>query len=357
MQARVNILVVDIDQKSAEFLKKSLSKLHAKVSLATTAEDALKLVKKYDFALILLESFLPDESGFNLALKLRQDENLQHIPIVFLTEAADREKHKIEGYVAGAVDYLVKPVNEYVLLSKARVFIRLEEQRQALLRSNQDLKEFAHVASHDLKSPLNTIQGFSELIVKDRESQLSESAQDYLRRIRRASHNMGELIQDLLAYAAVGTRRQKYEEIELKDLLALTVEENEFQLEKKSGEISLNVEGSLRGDFNQLKQMFDNLVGNAIKYSHKDRPPSINISGGPSDGGYSLKIADNGMGFDYGDTDPFQAFKRFHSHVEGSGLGLAIVKKIVDAHYGTIQVKSVVEQGTTFEMFFPAIEE
>jgi PAS domain S-box-containing protein len=249
---------------------------------------------------------------------------------------------------------------------------QLEESNEGLSKLNNELAQFAYVASHDLQEPLRKIQTFSARIQEIEKNNLSEKGKDYFGRLQNASKRMQQLILDLLAYSRANTAERHFEKIDLNDLLEGIEEQLRESIQQKNAVIEavkLPVLSIVRYQFEQL---FTNLLTNALKFSKTDVNPLIKIgceilSGSAIDelgidkalDYYHISFKDNGIGFEpeYNEA-VFQVFKRLHGKDEypGTGIGLAIVKKIVENHYGVITASGVVGNGATFDMYFPVGE-
>lgn len=235
--------------------------------------------------------------------------------------------------------------------------IQLENKNQEITILNKDLDAFSHSASHDLRSPLRSITGFAALLEKNSASVLSEESKTYLTIIRNSAKTMDQLIEDLLAFSYLGKKELIMEEINMKELIEKVV--NDFRLALKKDQIMDIkiglIENSL-GDPVLLKQVWVNLISNAIKYSMKKPKTEIEIGSKTSDKEVIYWIKDHGAGFDMQHADKlFQAFQRLHSQTdfEGTGLGLSIVKKIITKHGGGVWAEGKEGEGATFYFSLP----
>jgi signal transduction histidine kinase len=235
-----------------------------------------------------------------------------------------------------------------------------------LKRSNKDLNDFAKIAAHDLKAPIRLICGFSGLLEKNHREELSQDGKEFLDHIKIAASDMQNLVSSILELAGVGGANRPFESVDLGKLVKEAAKLREIQLEETGGEIEIGVLPTVFGDPIQLKQIFQNLIGNAIKYVHEGVAPKILIKGKTEDVSQShdglnqkfhvISIEDNGIGFNPEDTEEiFLPFRRLvsSSEYEGSGIGLATVKRIVERHQGTIKAQSIPGKGSTFELRLP----
>jgi PAS domain S-box-containing protein len=247
--------------------------------------------------------------------------------------------------------------------------VQLEEKVIELNRSNQDLEQFAYVASHDLQEPLRKIQAFGDKLMSRYVEQLSPEAQDYLERMSSASKRMRLLINDLLAFSKLTRANKTFLKTDIGGLISETIKELDFTIDLKRANVKSTVELEVEGIPSQLGQLFQNLIGNALKFIEPKNTPDIEISG-TLKYGYELDVAgvkpgqqyavitvsDNGIGFDEEDAGKiFDIFYRLHSRTDfsGTGIGLAICNKIVNNHSGLIYANSKVGCGATFTIILP----
>jgi signal transduction histidine kinase len=266
-------------------------------------------------------------------------------------------------------------------LEQANTTLRQEitERRQAeeclktfaaqLEQSNRELQDFAYVASHDLQEPLRKIQAFGDRLHKVCSPALGEQGRDYLTRMQHAAHRMQRLIRDLLSFSRVTTQAQPFVPVDLARVVQEVVTDLEVRLEHSAGRVDVDTLTTLHADPLQMRQLLQNLIGNALKFRRPDVPPVVRISGhclaasplspAPTLGEtawYQIAVADNGIGFDEKYLDRiFAPFQRLHGRTEyeGTGIGLAICRKIVERHGGLITATSVPGRGTTFLVTLP----
>ncbi len=247
--------------------------------------------------------------------------------------------------------------------------VQLEEKVIELNRSNQDLEQFAYVASHDLQEPLRKIQAFADRLKKKVFEGLDEEAVDYIDRMRKASERMRTLIEDLLAFSKLSRDPRSFTRLNLDDVMEKTMRDMDFFIEQKNATIDTSIQLEIEGIESQLIQLFQNLVGNSIKFTAAGIVPFVHITGRTEYGAalnlaeanqnqlYGvIEITDNGIGFEEEDAERiFDIFHRLHSRsdYEGTGIGLAICKKIVVNHSGFIYASSKIGKGTTFVVILP----
>lgn len=257
-------------------------------------------------------------------------------------------------------------------LENARLFDDLEreivERRQTeailrtyaerLRRSNQDLEQFAFVASHDLQEPLRKIQSFGALLVERAGPGLSAEQRGYLNRMQGAVQRMQKMIEDLLALSRVSTRGQPFVTVDLNQVAAEVLEDLEPRLRQTGGAVDLGRLPTLEADPLQMRQLLQNLLGNALKFHQPNQPPRVRVyaSAGPQSDEVRITVEDQGIGFDMEHIGRiFQPFQRLHGKAEydGTGMGLSICRKIVERHGGRIEVRSQPGEGAAFEIILP----
>jgi len=227
-----------------------------------------------------------------------------------------------------------------------------------LRRSNQDLEQFASVASHDLQEPLRKIQAFGDRLARGSREVLGEQGREDLDRIMKAATRMRRLIDDLLSFARVTTRAQPFVPVDLNAVLAEVLSDLEPRIAQAGAQVEAADLPTIDADPSQMHQLLQNLVGNALKFTAPGRPPVVRVGVEPAEPGHvRLVVADDGIGFEPRYLDRiFQVFQRLHGKqdFEGTGVGLAICKKIVERHGGTITARSQPGQGATFVVDLPA---
>jgi PAS domain S-box-containing protein len=285
----------------------------------------------------------------------------------------DKERKIIETYGTIIRDDNNKPIKS-IGTTRDVTTIRLYEQELQrkiieLDRSNKDLEEFAYIASHDLQEPLRKVSTFGERLLSKFSDQLGEEGTAYLVRMRAASENMSLLIENLLEFSLLSRKNQPYKECDLNSILKEVQTELELVIEETNTTIISKKLPVLEAIPSQMKQLFNNLISNAIKFRKSQVPPIIEIdckklnttdkdTYGLTSGSdfYKITIEDNGIGFEeeYA-TKIFQIFQRLHGKAEygGAGIGLAICKKIADNHHGLIFADSTAGNGATFTIILP----
>ena len=239
-----------------------------------------------------------------------------------------------------------------------------------LQRSNENLQQFAYVASHDLQEPLRKIQSFGDILKTQYGQQLNEGV-DYLQRMQAAAGRMSTLIKDLLTFSRISTRQEAAVEVALNRVIHAVLSDLDLIIQETGAVIEVGTLPTVQGDATQLGQLFQNLLSNALKFRRAGVTPSLQIKAQTVDAVnlpqsvkpnrvvityFCIDVQDNGIGFDQKYVDRiFQVFQRLHnkSQYAGTGIGLAICEKVVANHGGAISARSQVGQGTTFSVYLP----
>ena len=234
---------------------------------------------------------------------------------------------------------------------------------EQLERSNRELREFAFVASHDLQEPLRKIRTFGDLLLSKCADSLSETGRDYVDRMQKASLRMKRLIDSLLTYSRVSTKETPFSLVDLNKAVKEALANLEIRIEETKASVELDALPIIEADGSQMIQLFQNLIGNALKFHRKGDQPRIRIYAHPVDSkrssnsrSYNIFVEDKGIGFEEKYLDRiFTPFQRLHERgvYDGVGMGLAICNRIVEQHNGRIAGKSAVNRGSTFIVTLP----
>ncbi len=282
---------------------------------------------------------------------------------------------------AGAISWmlhrrrqLVDALEDSTIMLEARVLDRtrdIEKVNQQLMVSNRELQDFASVASHDLQEPLRKIQAFGDRLRTRFGDAMPDDAKDYLERMRSAAGRMQVLIDDLLTFSRVTTKAQPFRKVDLNKIVDDVLIDLETRLAQTEGRVERQNLPTVAADSLQMRQLFQNLISNGLKFRRPDTPPVVTIRAvaaevtGPTDGNAEtataapyceIRVQDNGIGFEQKYAERiFTIFQRLHGRntYEGTGIGLAICRKIVERHRGTIEAISEPDRGATFVIRLP----
>ncbi len=279
---------------------------------------------------------------------------ISHVPTAVLTIGSARVGVNL-AVIFAILLTLAAVVSWYVArVRKARndAQIALGKASERLARSNAELEEFAYVASHDLQEPLRKITAFGGRLQSKYGAELGERGQDYITRMTGAAHRMQTLIEDLLTYSRVTTKAQPHVRVDLDQVVREVLGDLETRIEELNGTVTLESLPSIDADPVQMRQLFQNLIGNALKFHQADVPPTVTVASTLDGGGaVEMTVTDNGIGFEAEHAERiFGTFQRLHgrSAYEGTGIGLSVCRKIVQQHHGWITASSQPGQGTTF---------
>lgn len=238
----------------------------------------------------------------------------------------------------------------------------LEHYSNELQRSNRELQDFAFVASHDLQEPLRKIRAFGDRLKSVYAGKLGDG-EDYIDRMQSAASRMSRLIEDLLEFSRVSTRAKPFGPVDLNQVMNVVLDNLEIKIQERNAQVTATKLPIIDADESQMHQLFQNLIGNAIKFTQPDIQPQISIEcqvyetvklGELENIVYEIKVKDNGIGFDEKYIEKiFTPFQRLHGRdkYEGTGIGLAICRRIVERHQGTIEVDSIPGEGSTFTLY------
>jgi light-regulated signal transduction histidine kinase (bacteriophytochrome) len=265
---------------------------------------------------------------------------------VFMSVVAGRYR-KIRGNLEAQVAARTRELND--------VNINLKKQAEDLSRSNNDLEQFAYVASHDLQEPLRAVAGFMGLLKTQYHEAMDATAKEYIDFAVEGAQRMQTLIHDLLAYSRVGTRGAAFAPMNLRDAFDNAVKNLKMGIEETGASVTCGDLPIVHADVSQMTQLLQNLIGNAVKF-HAARPPIIAVTAEHKDGQWVISVSDNGIGIEPRYFERiFKIFQRLHGRTQyqGTGIGLAVCKRIVERHGGSLWVESKPGEGSVFYFSIP----
>ena len=335
--------------------------------------SGLERLARGEMNVVLLDLGLPDSQGFNTFFKVYGQ--TKQVPIIVLTGLDDRELAD-KALREGAQDYLVKgQIDSNILERSIRYAIErkqvekelkkyhlhleelVEERTKQLRETNKELEAFVYSASHDLKNPLHTIEGFAKILLEDYSIYLDADGQRFLNIISSNTKRMTQLIRDLLDFSHLGHTQIKLLDIDIKEQVNSVFEELKPSI-KQTTQLDIKPLLSAKGDLSLIRQVFINLLSNAIKFTRTREQPIIEVGSKVEVNQNVYYIKDNGIGFDMQDANKlFVPFKRLQTtqEFEGTGIGLAIVERIISKHNGRVWAEGIVDEGATFYFALPNI--
>ncbi|MEO7501707.1 MAG: hybrid sensor histidine kinase/response regulator [Gemmatimonadaceae bacterium] len=404
---RVSILLVDDRPENLLALEAILEPLGQILISAHSGDEALKCVLKYDFAAILLDVQMPDMNGFDVAQIIKSREKSRFIPIIFLSAISKEDAYVFKGYSMGAVDYVFKPFNPDVLRSKVAVFVdlylkqeQIKEQSELLAESERRELELQHRAellesearsaaqlaelntqlhnrqleleqamgvrnrfyasmSHELRTPINAVIGYSTLLIDNIYGPLNEKQREGLQRTLKAARHLLELVNDVLDLSKIEAGKI---ELALQPVNVSTLIEDLFitvrpLADEYGSQLSFDAPPeplTVTTDPRRVRQILLNLLSNAIKFGKKQ---PIKVKCARTDvGGVSISVIDKGEGIS--EEDRARVFEEFvqvsPTQQPGTGLGLPISRRLALLLDGSLEMESILGEGSTFTLTLPA---
>jgi len=371
--SKFKILIVDDILANIEVLHETLEQEGYVISVATHGKMALDVAPHLKPDLILLDIMMPGMSGYETCQKLKANEHTRDFPVIFISAKGETEDI-VEGFRVGGVDYIAKPFRREEVCSRVRTHAQLnyfkkkqknriqelEFQNNRLAKLDDIKNRFLGTAMHDLRNPLSSISGLSELFLRGEESYTADEKKNLVKLINKTSKDLLRMVHDLLDISVFesGELSLKPSSGNLSDVLLAQVQVNQVYSSQKN----INIVSSLKKvpdsifDPNRIGQVMDNLINNAIKFSQPGTSVEIGLSS--SEQNLEFYVKDEGPGIPEKDQSQlFTEFPKIGVYPTGgeksTGLGLSIVKKIVEAHFGSIQVESEEGRGTVFYVQLP----
>lgn len=364
----MNILVADTDSTVREMLSPFLQKKGHNLIEVTDGKEAINRIVRQNIQIALLDWDLPVLNGIEVCRRLRETEGQAYVFIVLLTTGLE-QADMLESFDAGVDEYLEKPINLLELNARLKVGQRIINLEKTLRKNQEEMAEinevknkFIGIVAHDLRNPVISIRGFSELLLKN-ESNLDDEQTEFLTIIHSTSRNMLALINDLLDISRMESGRLEITQKpgSLKDLALERIRLHELQVKQKHIQIhtDLNEIENISFDPHRITQAIDNLVSNAVKFSPTGTNIYVNLYQTETHVIFSIK--DEGPGIPRDEQNLL--FSEFHrlsirptAGETSTGLGLAITKKIMEAHGGRVEFESKEGEGSIFSLLLPTDE-
>lgn len=370
---KMKIMLVDDTPANIDILRETLKSEHYDIAVAPNGETALKIAPRFEPDLILLDVMMPGIDGYETCKKLKENEKTKEIAVIFITAKTEVEDI-VKGFTVGGVDYITKPFRQEEVCARVQTQLQLRFSENERLRLISDLEDrniklsglnelknkFMGMAAHDLRTPLASVRGFSELLLHDGDNFSEEERKELLTTMHEVSQQMLDMVNDLLDYSVIdsGKLDLQIEPACLSALIEKRIHLIRVVADKKSIVIhkSLPELQELMIDSNRIAQVVDNLISNAIKFSPANS--NIYISLESKDQSVSVTVRDEGPGITEEDQKKlFKGFQKLTNKPTGgeksTGLGLAIVKRMVEAHNGKLIVESTPGSGSTFTFVLP----
>lgn len=400
----MNILVVDDDAVNRLLLRAIFTAEQMKVVPAVDGVEALAALEREPIDAIVTDILMPKMDGYRLCYEVRTHPRFRHLPLIIYTATYTTPADEQLSLDLGADRFLRKPSPPAVVVDAVRQAVRsprailpaipeaegiglmrtyserlvckleerniaLEAARQELRQMNQTLEarveqrtaeleaanerleSFAYFVSHELRTPLRAVHGFADILRDDYSAELSPEAQRVVGVIHQGAERMGRLIEDLLNFSRLQRQSLRKQALEVGDAARAAIEDLRSACASRDVAFAVGPMPRAMGDWALLKQVFANLIGNAVKFTRERPQAKIEVGAREEAGGATFFVKDNGIGFDPAAAGKlFNAFERLHpaKDYEGSGLGLGIVKMIVERHGGRAWAEAAPGQGATF---------
>ncbi|RJQ56736.1 MAG: hybrid sensor histidine kinase/response regulator [Nitrospiraceae bacterium] len=373
MPKPLHILIVEDSEDDAFLLLRELRKGGYEVTSerVETAEAMKAALGKGGWDIVISDYVLPVFGGL-AALSILKESG-QDLPFIIVSGNIG-EDIAVGAMKAGAHDYIIKgnltrlapaverelreaevrrekrQAEEALRRSHEELERKVEERTAELVRSNKELEQFAYIASHDLQEPLRMITSYLDLLDKRYRGKLEKDAGEFIDYAAGGAAHMKTLLNDLLVYSRVGTKGKPFELTDLNISLKSAISNLKKRVEESGAQITCGNLPGIYADETQMVQLFQNLIGNAIKFRNSDAP-RVTVSSELKGNEWTIRVSDNGIGIDPKFFDKiFQIFQRLHTKGQypGTGIGLSICKKIVERHGGRIWVESEPGKGSTF---------
>ena len=361
-EAQIRILTIEDEAPVRKSIAAYLEDHEYDVIQAENGEIGLELARREHPDAILVDLRMPGISGLTVLKEVTNE--LPEIPIIVVSGTGDL-LDVVETLKLGAWDFVIKPIHDMAILKhsidtnikKASLIRENRKHQEQLEKTNEEIRAFSYTLSHDLRTPLHAIVGFSSLLEDASQNRLDEKSAEYLARIRQAATRMQQMIEDLLTLSHLSLQEMTCTTVDLSSLSQSILDNLKIHEPKRTVNVIIQDNLTANGNSGLLKNVMENLLGDAWKYTGKVSNAKIEFGKQDTKNGEAFFIRDNGAGFDMKHSKKlFGVFQRLHSNeeFEGTGVGLATVKKIIERHEGNIWAEATLGKGATFFFTLPS---
>ncbi len=362
---KVKVLAIDDLQENLKVLGSILVKNGYDISLATNGQQGIESAKKYQPDIILLDVMMPEMDGYETCKLMKQDSLIAHIPVIFLTAKTEMEA-TLKGFEVGAVDYLNKPFNSLELLSRVNVHASLKIARDEIVAQKNELEQLNNtktklfsIISHDLKSPINAIFGFMDLMdmnVLDQADIIK-----YFTVLKSNVGNTSELLNNLLSWSAsqINGHNVILKEFDIKQFIEEKVSKLKIYTKQKNIQLlcTISYTKPVVSDENALKMIVRNLIKNSIKFTPEEGKIEVKVEENSSKNRLEISVIDTGVGISKNGIDKIMKTGFFSTNgtngETGTGLGLMLCREFIAKLNGTFEIESELNKGTTMRVCLP----
>jgi signal transduction histidine kinase len=346
------VLIAEDNPELALFIAETLSSL-CRVQVVPDGLQALKVTRQWFPDLVVCDVMMPKMDGFGFTQEVKASKETALIPVVLLTAMTSRDA-LLRGWEVGADDYLFKPFHPLELQARVKSLLAMShwrEKSEAYRKKKEDLEQFTHIASHDLKEPLRKMNVFSKFLLDSCAGKLSQEDSDYLHAIHKSAAHMIEMIEALMRYTCLDAAETNFIQSDFNLMVAEVVDGLHVSIAETGASVTIGLLPQLKVEPALMKLVFHNLLQNSLKYRKTGQIPTIHVEAVRQDRQWRFSVKDNGIGFDRSQNENiFIMFKRLHTRdkYEGEGMGLAICKRIIENHGGRIWAEATPDLGSTF---------
>jgi two-component system sensor histidine kinase/response regulator len=349
------ILIVDDEQMARDIIEGFLYREGYNLAFATNGQEVLTYLERAVPDVILMDVMMPEMDGFEACLHLKSDKRWRHIPVILVTALGSTDDI-VRGFEAGADDFLQKPVNDQELRARVRSMLRIKKQYDELQATMNMREDLVRMIMHDMRTPLTTIIGFSELLLLKKI--LVPEAVDTVNKIRAQAHELNTFVDDMLIVAKMESGRLGLNRIlvDVKELVRSVEENHRIIAQSKSIQLQVKLPKETKNlllDTYLFHRVLDNLISNALKFSPEESAVTLQVEYPEvSPPQLRIQVFDEGPGVPEPDRelifDKFEVLSLKRQGVAQVGLGLAFCKMVVEAHDGRIFVEANKPEGAVF---------